>query len=88
MSRHEILISNPTVINGKMLLMLCVKDWNEYECFHYPAEKIDSTVVLSHVLWKMAIDENTPIKLTGELNINEKDPSKLNVTDWNFYETF
>jgi hypothetical protein len=84
--RHEVLISNPRVTNGKMLLMLHIKDWHEHECFYYPLDDIDCKSVYIHVLWKMAGDERVTVRTTAELDVEQEDPHMLNIRNWGFHE--
>jgi len=81
---HEIIISHPRVDNGKMLISLSIKDWDEYLCFYYPVNSIDHYVLMVHVIWKLSGDDQYIIKARAQLDIHQKDPEKLNLRNWNF----
>lgn len=81
---HEIIISHPRVDNGKMLVSLNIKDWDEYFCFYYPVNSIDHYGLMVHVIWKLSGDDQYIIRARARLDIDEKDPEKLNLRNWNF----
>ena len=81
---HEVLISNPRVDSGKMLITLNIKDWDQYFCFYYPVNSIDHYPLMVHVIWKLSGDDQYIIKAKAQLDILEKDPEKLNLRNWNF----
>jgi hypothetical protein len=81
---HEILISNPRVDKGKMLIVLNIKDWDEHFCFYYPVSSIDHYHLMVHVIWKLSGDDQYIIRARAHMDIDQRDPEKLNIRNWNF----
>ena len=69
-----------------MLVVLSIKDWHEHYCFYYPALAIDNQRLQCHIIWKLSSDPQYIIKARAQLDIHEKDPEKLNIRRWDFYE--
>jgi hypothetical protein len=81
---YEVLISNPRVDNGKMLVALNIKEWDEYFCFYYPLDNIDHYQLMVHIIWKLSGDDQYIIKAKAQMDIHQKDPINLNIRNWNF----
>ena len=82
--RHLILISNPRVDDGKMLVMLSIADWSKDQCFYYPLECIDCRAVMIHVMWKLSGDVQYIIRTSAKMDISNKNFDNLNLHDWKF----
>jgi hypothetical protein len=82
--RHLIFVSNPKVTNGRMSVMLNIKDWDEYFCFYYPIESIDNQKLMCHVMYKFAGDSLYIIRASAEMDIEKTDPYDLNLRLWSF----
>lgn len=84
LTRHDIIISKPIVRNGKMFVTILCKDWDKDLGFLYNIDLIDNKKLYCHIVWKLSIYENYCIYASALLNLNEKDATKLFLTDWRF----
>ena len=84
LARLLVIISHPRVENSEMLLTLNIKDWDEYYSFFYPLKDIDNYQLMVHIMFKLSADPNRELLATAEMNINEKNPLKLNLSKWKF----
>lgn len=85
-SRHLVLVSNPRVDHGNMLVMLNIQDWDKYHCFFFPVEDIDCRAVKIHIMWKLSGDPNYVVQVSADMDIEQKDIEKLNLRNWRFCE--
>lgn len=80
---HQIIISKPLVVNYKLQVVCSIKDWNEFYCFYFPVEKIDSKVVAAHITWKFVSDERAVIyDVFADADIEETEHFLLNLRNW------
>lgn len=82
--RYQVIISNPRVTDGKMLVMVNIKEWDEYHCFYYPLDSIDDKAVHLKAMWKFSGDVGCVLYLSVEADIEQKKPELLNLKNWGF----
>ena len=83
-SRHTVILSNPRVADREMLFSACIEDWDKCRCFFYPLDKIDNKSLYIHVMWKFSGDSDIILTCSVELDIEQTDPNKLNLRNWDF----
>lgn len=83
-NRYLVQISHPRVVDRKMLVALCIREWSEDLCFYYPVDLIDNRHLLAHVLWKLTSDSEYTVNAMVEADLSQKDYEYLNLHNWDF----
>lgn len=79
-----VILTDPKVGNGKMLLVTSIPDWNADLSFFTDLDYIDSPNVRLHIMWKMSGDNGYVIQLKVQGNWAAKNYSDLGLHTWRF----
>lgn len=81
---RTVILTDPKVGNGRMLLVTSIPSWNKDLSFFTDLDSIDNANVRLHIMWKMSGDSGYVIQLKVQGKWTANSYSDLGLHAWRF----